>query len=65
MVHTIYVDNRSRGFNAKSIAGRRTSLQLVGYNGRDVKCNNYLRVGHVTQDCGVLKETEDRRGTLQ
>ena len=36
MVHTMYVDNRSRSINAKPIAGRGIAMRVVGNTSSDV-----------------------------
>ena len=59
MVHTMYVDKLSRSFNAKPVAGRGISMQVVGDNSSDVRCNYCKGVRQVTQDCA---EKEHRRG---
>ena len=62
MVHTTYVDNLSLSFKPKPVAGRGIAIQVVGDNISDVKCDYCKGVGHVIQDCAVLKEKEHRRG---
>ncbi|CAN0516343.1 unnamed protein product, partial [Laminaria digitata] len=62
MIHTMYVDNLSRSVNAKPVAGRGIAMQVVGHTSSDVQCNYCKGVGHVTQDCAILKEKEHRRG---
>ena len=65
MVHTMYVDNLSRSFNSKPIAGHGIAMKVMGDNSSDVKCNYCKGVGHVIQDCAVLKEKEHRHGPNQ
>ena len=61
MVHTTYVDNVSRSVNAKPIAGRGITMQVVGHTSSDVQCTYCKGFGHVTQDCAILNK-EQRRG---
>ena len=65
MVHTVYVDNLSRSFNSKPVAGRGIAMQVVGDNSNGVKCNYCKGVRHVIQECVVVKEKEHRRGPNQ
>ena len=39
MVHTLYVDSRSRSFNSKPVVVRGIATHVVGDNSGDVKCN--------------------------
>ena len=39
MVHNMYVDNLSRSFNSKPVAGRGIAMQVVRDNSGDVKCS--------------------------
>ena len=65
MVHTMYVDNLSRPSNPKPVAGRGIAMQAAGHNNSDVRCNYCRGIGHLIQDCAILKAKEHRHGTNQ
>ena len=47
MIHTTYVNNRSRSVNAKPVAGRGKALQVVGYQqGCPVQLLQMIRIRH-------------------
>ena len=54
MVHTMYVDNRSRPSNAKPVASCGIAMPVAGHNGSTVKCTYCNGFGHGIQDCAVL-----------
>ena len=56
IVEPMYVDNLSRSVNAKPVAGRSIVMQVVGHTSSDVRCNCCKGIGHVTQNCTILKE---------
>ena len=65
MVHTMYVDNLSRSFNSKPVAGGCIAMKVMGDNSNDVKCIYCKGVGHDIQDSAARKEKEHGRGSHQ
>ena len=56
----MYVDNLSRSIKAKPVVRRGIAMQMV-HTSSDVQSNYCKELGHVTEDCAILKK-EHRRG---
>ena len=55
MVHTMFVDSRSRPPHSMSIADRGIAMQTTGHTSSDVWCKYCRGVGHLLPDCAILK----------